>query len=363
MKPKIIAFYLPQFHAIPENDKWWGKGFTEWTNVKKAKPLFRGHDEPRIPYQQNYYNLLNSETREWQAALAKKYGVYAFCYYHYWFMGKKLLESPIEEVLKSKKPDMPFCFSWANESWSRTWYGFQKETLLEQEYGGREDWKKHFEYLLPFFKDARYIKVDNKPLFLIYKPSKFDQLDSMIECWNELAIKEGFHGMHIVETLTATQKESCFEKTEGIVFYEPGYAILHDGFWQKIRININSRLNSFISRFSKRLFLLNKMNYERINKGILKRNLSRFKKKVYLGSFVSYDDTPRKNHRGIIFDRVNPKSFEKHLTSSLNKSEKIKSPFLFLTAWNEWAEGAYLEPDEKSGYDFLEAISRANRNS
>ena len=190
--PKIIALYLPQFHAIPENDKWWGKGFTEWTSVKKAIPLLKNHHQPREPLKGNYYNLLDPEVRQWQADLAQKYGIYGFCYYHYWFNGKKLLEKPAEEILRLGKPSLPFCFSWANESWSRTWYSSKKEVLLKQEYGAEKEWESHFNYLLPFFKDERYIKVDNKPLFLIYKPSLILELDRMISFWEKLAIKEGF---------------------------------------------------------------------------------------------------------------------------------------------------------------------------
>ena len=159
---KIIAFYLPQFHRIPENDKWWGEGFTEWTNTKSSKPLFKGHDQPKEPLNDNYYNLLDKDTRKWQGELAKKYGIYAFCYYHYWFNGKLLLQKPIEKMLNQNEPNLPFCMCWANEPWSRSWDGREKEVIMPQAYGEKKQWKKHFDYLLPFFKDTRYIKVGNK---------------------------------------------------------------------------------------------------------------------------------------------------------------------------------------------------------
>ena len=165
---------MPQFHAIPENDIWWGEGFTEWTNTKAAKPLFRGHYQPKEPLKDNYYSLLDSKTQEWQASLAKKYGIYGFCYYHYWFHGKLLLEKPMENMLKNKKVDIPFCISWANETWSRTWSGQEREILIQQDYGNKSDWLKHIEYLVPFFKDSRYIKIDNKPLMLLYTSCKIE---------------------------------------------------------------------------------------------------------------------------------------------------------------------------------------------
>ena len=167
---KIIAFYLPQFHRVPENDKWWGEGFTEWTNTSRAKPLFVGHRQPRIPQNENYYDLLNPEVQEWQANLARKFGIFGFCYYHYWFNGKRLLEKPLETVLSTGKPDFPFCLSWANEPWTKTWEGNDKEVLMAQTYGDEADWLEHINYLLKCFKDDRYIKVDGCPQFLIYRP-------------------------------------------------------------------------------------------------------------------------------------------------------------------------------------------------
>ena len=198
---KIIAFYLPQFHTIPENDTWWGKGFTEWVNVKKAKPLFKGHDQPRIPLNNNYYDLNNPETLKWQANLAHQYGVDGFCFYHYWFKGKLLLEKPAESLLKRENIALDYCFCWANEPWARTWDGRNRNVLMPQEYGGREEWKKHFDYLLPFFKDVRYIKENNKPMFVIYKSTLIEECRDMMDYWSELAVNNGFEGLFFVETL------------------------------------------------------------------------------------------------------------------------------------------------------------------
>ena len=361
---KIIAIYLPQFHAIPENNKWWGDGFTEWTSTKKAQPLFKGHYQPKEPLNKNYYNLLELKTREWQAGLAEKYGVYGFCYYHYWFNGKKLLEKPAEEVLRIKKPDLPFCFSWANESWSRTWYSLKKETLLEQKYGGEKEWGDHFKYLLSFFKDERYIKVDNKPVFLIYKPSKIPEFDQMIIFWRKLAIKEGFEGIHITETLTKTQKKPISEFSEAVMYYEPGFTLQYSNYFTRLKTSLKIKLSKIledknykIKFLSKKL--LNKLNYNSFYRSIINRKLKKIRQNQYLGSFVNFDDTARRGSRAYIFNNVTPNKFEQNMVCMIKKAQNIGSEFLFVTAWNEWAEGAYLEPDNKTGYAFLEAIKKA----
>ena len=174
---KIIPFYLPQFHEIPENNKWWGEGFTEWTNVRKAKPLFEGHRQPKIPLDNNYYNLMDDNVKIWQAKIAKEHGIFGFCYYHYWFKnGRKLLEKPAEQMLQNQEIDIPFCFCWANENWSKNWDGGNREVIMEQHYGGKQDWEMHFQYLLPFFRDKRYITVHGKPIFVIYKPEQIIDL-------------------------------------------------------------------------------------------------------------------------------------------------------------------------------------------
>ena len=191
---KIITFYLPQFHEIPENNEWWGKGFTEWVNVKKAQPLYEGHEQPRVPLNENYYNLLDPNVQVWQAKIAKEYGVYGFCYYHYWFNGKLLLEKPMENMLKNRDIDIPFCVCWANEPWTRAWVG-ETKVLIPQLYGEKREWKEHFDYLLPFFKDSRYICDDGKPLVVIYRPEVIECLNEMLDYWNELAIQEGFEGV------------------------------------------------------------------------------------------------------------------------------------------------------------------------
>ena len=192
---KIIAFYLPQFHSFKENDEWWGKGFTEWTNVKNAKPLFKGHYQPRIPLNKNYYNLTNVDTLKWQADIAKKYGIYGFCYYHYWFDGHMLMEKPMELMLANEEVDLPFCICWANENWTKAWAQHSKKVLISQTYGDRSDWEKHFYYLLPFFMDKRYIYKDEMPIFVIYRPELIPTLRPMLEFWDKLAKENGLKGI------------------------------------------------------------------------------------------------------------------------------------------------------------------------
>jgi lipopolysaccharide biosynthesis protein len=193
---KIIAFYLPQFHEIPENNAWWGEGFTEWTNVKKAQPLYRGHYQPRIPLGQNYYDLCRIETLVWQTNIARNYGISGFCFYHYWFNGKLLLEKPIELYLNHSECELPFCLCWANESWTNGWVSENNDVIMPQTYGGESEWESHFLYLLKYFKDPRYITKDGKPLLVIYKPQEITNLPLMLDYYQKRALEHGFEGIH-----------------------------------------------------------------------------------------------------------------------------------------------------------------------
>ena len=357
-KMKIIAFYLPQFHSIRENDRWWGKGFTEWTNVKKAKPLFKGHYQPRKPFNNYYYNLLDQETREWQANLAKKYGIYGFCYYHYWFNGKKLLEKPLEEVLRLKKPNFPFCMSWANEPWTRTWDGGENRILMPQEYGEKKEWREHFIYLMQFFKDKRYIKINNKPLFLIYRAHSIKKIDEMIIYWDKLAKKNGLKGIYIAETMTGFNNKSFSKKSKAIVEFEPMYS-LHNytGDYFKISNKFKLIFNNILSNLniSKRFF--NIVNYDFVWDKIIRRQKKYKGKQVFLGAFVDWDNSPRKGDKALIIKGSTPEKFKKYLSFQIKKSKEIyNSEILFINAWNEWAEGAHLEPDKKRGIKYLEMI-------
>lgn len=342
---KIIAFYLPQFHSIPENDIWWGKNFTEWTNLKKAIPLFENHNQPRIPKDKNYYNLLDKETKLWQIKIAKKYGIHGFCIYHYWFNGKLMLERPLEQFLDDKELDINFCISWANESWTNAWATDTSELLLEQKYGDQEDWTNHFLYLLPFFKDERYIKINNQPLFIIYRPELIDSLDEMLSLWLRLAKENGLSGIKFAFQQLDFDINSHIGKKffSYQIEYQPNY--------------VKRLLNSPRYTINNKRCLLIEDYIEAWEKIISTPPLN---SKSFPGAFVDWDNTPRRKSSGSLFINVTPELFEKYLTIQIERAKTVyKKEYLFLFAWNEWGEGGYLEPDEKYGYKYLEAIKMA----
>ncbi len=346
---KIIAFYLPQYHPFPENDEWWGKGFTEWDNVKKGKKLYKNHYQPRVPLNQNYYSLLNSETQIWQSELAQQYGIYGFCYYHYWFNGKVLMDKPLQNMLNNKKITINFCFSWANESWSRTWNGKDKDYLIKQEYSGRQDWEKHFMYLLPFFKDERYIKISGKPMLLLYTASNITDCENMVKFWNDRAIQEGFNGIYIVETLNYLQYKPALISSQAVACFEPNNVY-------ETKIKKKGIVNAGIRYFKKTV--LNIPNKQAIKKAyeIIEKRKYNFNKIIFEGTFNDWDNTARKGSRGMVWEGASPQLFKEHLSRLVSKDGT--GDFLFINAWNEWGEGAYLEPDDKYKYSYLEAISK-----
>jgi len=370
-KIKIIAFYLPQFHTFPENDKWWGKGFTEWTNTKKAKALYKGHYQPRIPKDEKYYNLLDDEVKMWQVKLAKEYGIYGFCYYHYWFKdGKKLMHQPLEQMLNNKNIDIPFCLSWANEPWSRRWDGSEEEIIMPQEYGNKEDWKKHFEYLLDYFKDDRYIKIDKKPLFIIYKPEQIPNLNDMLQYWNELAKEEG-----IKEIIYAYQHPKFHymkEKDDSMFSYgiqfEPAFSnqdMEYNCSNKRKKLTYMCKNPSFFMRKIKnkiyRILKLERPNiysYDKTWNQILKSKPAN--NKMIPGAFVDWDNTARRKSNGNVYKNSSPEKFGKYMDVLIKKTkEEYKKDIIFINAWNEWAEGAYLEPDTKYGYSYLKELKKA----
>lgn len=356
MKPKIIAFYLPQFHTFPENDEWWGKGFTEWTNVRKASPLFAGHNQPRIPKDDNYYDLSKVETLRWQADLANEYGVHGMCFYHYWFAGKMLLHKPAEMLLNNKDIPMRFCFSWANEPWARTWDGHATDILMPQNYGEEADWRKHFEYLLPFFMDDRYIKEEGRPMFLLYRSVNIPCCREMMELWERMAIDAGFKGMHFVCTIG--QQKDNVESNFNLPFrnyveFEPIRSLDLNGYstWQKIRVVFTPKVNKLLgTRF------LSRTPYK--FKDIVKLSMSiKSRPGTYGGVFCGWDNTPRKAEAGLVISTPTRSEFHQYLSSKIKQTqEEYKTNYIFINAWNEWAEGTYLEPDQSTGNMFLEEI-------
>ncbi|WP_035765228.1 glycoside hydrolase family 99-like domain-containing protein [Butyrivibrio sp. NC2002] len=361
---RIIANYLPQFHETKENNIWWGKGYTDWTAVKRAKPLFRGHDQPKRPLDDYYYDLSNSESIKWQVDLAKKYGIYGFGIYHYWFDNDNvMLRKPSEQLLKMADLDIHYMFIWDNASWRRTWSNIkdcsndwapqfdnkalpdQDGYLIKLEYGDENRWKEHFDYLLQYFKDERYIKIDGKPVFGVFNQTNHPEvLKRMIDFWEKMAIKAGFDG---IEVIGRYNNQNC-KVTAKEFYYEP---IWSGWIPNTVVKKISNKVKVFLQE---KLNIPMKYNYDLVWKRIL-HNARKSERDVYLSGFVSYDDSPRRGMKGKVVVGASPRKFEIYLRKLLRISEAQNKEYVFLTAWNEWGEGAYLEPDYK-GYDYLEAI-------
>lgn len=369
---KVIAYYLPQFHEIPENNEWWGEGFTEWVNVKKAVPFKKGQNQPRIPLNNNYYDLSDVNVMRWQADLAKKYGIYGFCIYHYWFNGKMLLQKPAENLLNNKDININFCFCWANENWTNQWIaGTNQKTLMEQTYGDEDEWRAHLKYFLPFFKDERYIKEQNKPLLVIYRPDLIEKLDAMLGKWNDWIKEYGYDGIcyayqkcdsNVFNYKNGRDKNFTYQ-----IEYQPNKAME----WQRSNIkNIAIKYKRSLFRKFNVLFSTQKFNtivydkklcvwdYDKSWKYIISRNPE--SPKCVPGAFVDWDNTPRKQKRGSFYESASPEKFEYYFDKLIKQAKNVyKKDMIFIFAWNEWAEGGYLEPDEKNEYRYLEAIKNA----
>lgn len=360
-KIKPIAIYLPQFHPIPENDEWWGKGFTEWTNVTKAKPLFKGHYQPQLPSDLGFYDLRLAESRLAQEELARKYGIYGFCYYHYWFNGKRILDEPLQRKLQNDKENLPFLICWANENWARNWDGQEDKILLKQEYS-KFDHIDHFNYLLPIFLDKRYIKLDSKPIFIFYRPDLIPDLENTIQLYRNLAKENGFE-LYIC----------FFERWNGLQIEDQLSQIFDAG------IEFQP-LSSSLRRYKENIELLkSKKLINRIYNKIGKTNYKKKKKinqiidfqdfvhwdinqnnksdQKYFGVCPMWDNTPRRGREGTVFINSSPKLFGTWLNHKLNLSKLNNKEFIFINAWNEWAEGNHLEPCHRYGNDFLKEIS------
>lgn len=353
---KVIAMYLPQFHETPENNLWWGDGFTEWVAVRNAEPLFEGHEQPNEPLNGQYYNLLNAETMKHQAEMMHKYGVDALCFYHYYFKdGRKILEKPAENLLEWKDINMPFCFSWANQQWTKSWSKFDKGNswaqkfekgnitandkeqnsgiLLEQKYGREREWKAHFDYLLPFFQDQRYIKIDNAPIFIFYDAFMIPCLYAMIDYWKKLARENGFPDIYIIEENTIIPSAN----SNAILLHAP-----------KISRKDSMRIAGIYTH-----------SYKTMWEKILSQEV--FDKTTYAEGFVGFDNTPRNAKNGDVVVGANPVLFEDCLYRLLKKNYTNNCSITFINAWNEWGEGMYLEPDIQNAFSYLEAVQNAKK--
>ena len=350
---KIIAMYLPQFHPIKENDEWWGKGFTEWTAVRNAKPLFEGHNQPEVPLNNNYYDLMKKDVMEWQAGLATEYSIDGFCMYHYWFKnGRRILEKPAENLLRWKDIKIQYCFAWDTTPWVRSWSALignvwsdvlkenddkgnvknkMSQYLLEQDYGGDKEWEEHFYYLLEFFKDERYLRVDGKPVFYFCSAITNPYYERMVYNWQVLAKQNGLLGLYIINQINSSPMTNAIAKV------------------------MNPAMVPVMEKFK-----TNEMqvcSYEKNWEYFLQIPHALDKTTIW-EVMVSYDDTPRRGKRANILLGASPERFEKYLNEIVKKAKKEGSPVLFLNAWNEWGEGMHLEPDERFGYGWLEVVRK-----
>lgn len=348
-RPKIIAFYLPQFHPTPDNDKWWGKGFTEWTNVAKAKPLFRGHYQPHIPADLGFYDLRLPEVREAQAELAREAGVDGFCYWSYWFgNGKVELELPFNEVLRLGKPDFPFMLCWANESWhSKFWNKngtIEKKVLVEQLYPGKEDYINHFYYRLPAFKDSRYMKIDNKPIFMIYRWKEIHNIKEFIEVWQALAIKEGFNGMYFIAHEVEEPNYETYKRIKALGFDAMNTVRIWDAEHRKI-----SRIKYIFRWLKMKMTGIPRLReYSDIFKFYFTKDDG--EEEIFPTLIPNWDHSPRSGTAGVIINNSHPNYFKLHVDNVLNGvKNKIGPNLVFIRAWNEWGEGNHMEPDLRYG--------------
>ena len=356
---RIIAFYLPQFHPIPENDLWWGKGFTEWTNVANAKPLFRGHYQPRLPADLGFYDLRVPETRIAQAELAKSFGIEGFCYWHYWFAGKRLLERPFTEVLESGEPNFPFCLGWANDSWTGIWHGCPDRILIEQRYPGIDDCRSHFMALLKAFSDDRYITVKGKPIFVIYNPQNIPDPIRYTDQWRDLAIQHGLKGLYFIGISNWWDWFPIHDGFDGWMIHNPGIVFnkLNRSSLKSINSicrkivspNVNSILRSIITKPR----IIDYKKYMEYALPTISRDSMQFPCVV-----PNWDNTPRSGKQGYVFVDASPRLFQQHFRQAVEQvvDRDYEMQLVFIKSWNEWAEGNYLEPDQEFGNSYLKAI-------
>jgi hypothetical protein len=421
-KVKLVALYFPQFHRIPENDKWWGQGFTDWTNVKKAQPQFPGHYQPRIPKDGRYYDQSQLETIRWQVELAKSHGLYGFCHYHYWFDGKQLLETPTNLMLANRDIDFPFCLAWANETWSRRWDGREEDILLAQTYRPEPaEWEKHFDYLYRAWSDPRAIRIDGKPVFMIYRPHLVIKLAEMLTYWQQRAKEKGLPGLFFVAMKQYEYPQPELLKLfDGSMHFQPFEAMASPDFrplpqpeepkapesnaaptaqypaptvtapgllktqWRKLPIKFRFALHQVKGGVTRTIMVVPKRMFGLLSASLRARVEARRAKlapalviwdydsmwnqmikverdhglTTFPGAFVDWDNTARYGRRARLFKGASPERFRYWFSRLVNvtATRPVNERFIFLNAWNEWAEGTYLEPDERHDTQHLEIV-------
>jgi O-antigen biosynthesis protein len=343
--PKLISFYLPQFHTVKENDEWWGKGFTEWSNVTRAVPQIKGQYQPHLPDELGFYDLSNTDTFYKQIDLAKKYGIYGFCFHYYWFSGKRLLEKPIFNYLNDKNLDFPFMLCWANEPWTRAWDGSEREVLMPQNFG-EEDYVKFIEDIMPFFKDERYIKINNSPMLIVYRPQYFpkEAMNAAIEIWRDYVKQNGFNDLYLINAESHDfDSDNKYENFDASVQFF-SYKMAKNWRKDKNAVALNPEFTGLV------------FDYESFAKE--KTYLQDFDYTLYRTVLPSWDNTARTMSNAMIFNNSSPELYKEWLENTVKYTKQKHSKdnqFVFLHSWNEWAEGAHLEPDRKYGFAYLEA--------
>jgi lipopolysaccharide biosynthesis protein len=335
-RARLIAFHLPQFHPTAENDEWWGRGFTEWTNVSRAKPQFVGHEQPRLPADLGYYDLRVPEVRAKQASLAKSHGIEAFCYWHYWFGGKRLLSRPVDEILQSGAPDFPFCLAWANETWSRRWLGEDKEILTKQIYSPEDD-LRHARWLTQAFADGRYLRFRERPIFLVYRPGDLPEPERTTETIRTQCIQSGLSEPYLLAINAHIHTDCRKLGFDGNVDFEPQLGVLSNAFKEGLKV--------YDYAMARQLMTSRRRDYP-----------------IHPCIFVGWDNTPRRGANAIVIQNSTPELFAVGLQEIVSavRNKPFEERLVFVNAWNEWAEGNYLEPDQQHGRAYLEAVRRVN---
>ena len=346
--PRPLAFYLPQYHPIPENDEWWGAGFTEWTNTAKARRRFPGHDQPHIPADLGFYDLRVAETRAAQADMAKAYGIEGFVYWHYWFGGRRILERPFSEVLADGEPDFGFALGWANQTWSGVWHGAPDRVLVEQDYPANDD-RAHFDHLLPAFTDDRYVTVDGKPLFYIFRPEQLPDPAAFVDRWQRMATEAGLPGLYLVAEMSDLVGA-------GPIYPDPFAAGFDAGLHVRIPVDTSPAATL-------RMRAMRKVGFPEIYpyaRRPIERPESTAARPVLPCVYPNWDNTPRSGRRGLVAHRSTPEKFRVHVEDAIERLSILRPEerLLFVKSWNEWAEGNHLEPDQRHGHGYLQALTR-----
>lgn len=372
---RVVAQYFPQLHAIPENDEWWGKGFTDWDNVKRGTPQFPGHHQPRVPRGGKYYDQSSADIVRWQAELARAHGVDCFAHYHYWFDGKQLLNAPTDQLLKNKDINIQFCLCWANETWSRRWDGMDHHILIAQTHPPtRESWGRHFDTLIQYFRDERALRVDGKPVFMIYRAYKIPEIDRMFDYFQDRAHQAGLPGIFFVNVVQYEFPPwEILRFFDASMLFQPFVATragklegrgVDKQWWvpaaERAARLLPGKRRELAERELQRPTLY---DYDEVWREILKWRPGKHMP-VYQGAFVDWDNTARYRNRATVYAGATPEKFGGYMKQLIDKvqSGREDERFIFINAWNEWSESAYLEPDERHGMAYLEALREATRS-